>query len=56
MGGRKTPLFDFAHDTEEIERLRVNPEQVLAFMPGCRRVDFLSSQAYKTPIMIPRDR
>jgi hypothetical protein len=48
--------------------LRVNPEplgytrglqlverQVSAFMPGSRRIDFLSNQAYKTPIMIPRD-
>ena len=36
--------------------LRVNPEQAQAFRPGCRRVDFLSSQAYKTPIMMPRER
>jgi hypothetical protein len=30
--------------------LRVNPEQAPAFRPESRRVDFLSSQAYKTPI------
>jgi hypothetical protein len=33
--------------------LRINPEQAQAFRPRIRRVDFLPTQTYKTPVMIP---
>jgi hypothetical protein len=53
---RSTALSPAFHGGGWKAPLRVNPEQALAFMPECRRVDFLSNQAYKTPIIIAHER